>query len=166
MITLRFCGGPRDGHIWKAPKASSRIAFPCQPEFSPIMEWEPYAMNPPSYELHYYTLVCDLGKEAIYVYDSSHIRTTPYLLTVVELAHEIEGETALYNGNDLVLYGDDYHDNIDFAISGAIAVLHKMGIPIKVKHLYVSENHFTPGEDLPPSTLSELKTMFPTSEIP
>ena len=164
MKTLKFCGGPRDGHIWKALKASDRIVFPSQPEASPIMEWEPAAMNPPSYELHYYNLVCDLGKEALYAYDSSHIRTTPYQLTVVHLAHEIDGEKALYNGNDLVLYGDYYHDKIDHLINGSITTLHKMGIPIKVSHLYVSKYYYIPGDHTVPFTLSMLKATFPTSE--
>lgn len=85
------------------------------------------------------------------------------IYTVVHFNWEGDGITALYRGEQNILEGDEYHNDINAMIDGFFLGLNDAGFANKREDIYISGDHF---EDCyAPKTLTEAKA-YPWTEEP
>ena len=85
--------------------------------------------------------------------------------TIAHIAWEGDGITALYEGDDLIVYGDYYHNKINEYIDGFFFALGCYDIKYNKEDIYISEDDFdvTYGPELP-HLLSILKKSYKWSK--
>ena len=83
--------------------------------------------------------------------------------TVVHLNWEGDGIMALYRGEENILEGDEYHNDISAMIDGFFLGLNEAGVDHKREDIFVSGDDF--DDSYAPETLAGVKA-YPWTEEP
>lgn len=88
--------------------------------------------------------------------------------TVVHIAYESDGITALYDDDKLVVEGDYYHDKIDSLIEGFFLGLDHVKIEYERADIYISDEHYDVvyGPEDVSESLTALKATYPWTADP
>ena len=84
-----------------------------------------------------------------------------YDFTVAHIAWEGDGSMGLFNGDELVLFGDEYHDDINTSIDSFICGVKFTGAKVGRQEVYVSDEFVDDCDYDCPESLTSLKVKWP-----